>query len=126
MSLRTKVSAAVVGAATIGGMLVAAPGAFADECWKQPNETRICTAYPGSGGELRLYTYPPASAGADYKMQGTDSLGRPVHLDRAKAGGWDGPLGGGNGSTAILSRQGTAWRACVNVGNNQYHCTVWA
>ncbi|WP_181770919.1 hypothetical protein [Amycolatopsis pittospori] len=126
MSLRTKVSAAVIGAATITGLFVATPAALADGCWTQPNGTRICSAYPGSGGELLLYTYPPASVGADYRMQGKDSLGRPVHLDRAKAGGWDGPLGAGNGSTLILNRQSTSWRACVNVGNNQFHCTVWA
>lgn len=91
--------------ATIGGMLVAVLGAFADEYWKQSDETRICTANPGSGGELRLYTYPPASSGADYKMQGADSPGRPSASTGVKPGGWDGPLGGGNGSTSILSRQ---------------------
>ncbi|MCO1580972.1 hypothetical protein M8C13_34970 [Crossiella sp. SN42] len=120
MSLRVKVSAVVIGAAAIAGMLVTAPGASAQGCARQPSGTLICTEYPSSGGTLRLYVYNNST------VQGEDTSGRDVHLDKAIPGGWEGPLGGGKGWTSILNRQGTSWRACVNVGGGRYHCTPFA
>ncbi|MBP2472451.1 hypothetical protein JOF53_001323 [Crossiella equi] len=110
----------MIGAAAVAGMIVTAPGAFAQGCVREPAGKLVCTEYPSSGGVLRLYVY------TNNTVQGEDTAGRNVHLDKAVPGGWEGPLGGGAGWTSILGRQGTSWRACVNVGGGAYHCTVFA
>ncbi|MFB9904203.1 hypothetical protein [Allokutzneria oryzae] len=107
----------------MAGMVVAAPAAFADGCSTDPYGKLTCTAYPASGGFVSLHGYPRSNG---VYMQGTDSWNRPVHLDRARPGGWDGPLGAGIGQTAEMFRAGTSWRACVNVGSNRFHCTPFA
>lgn len=121
MSFRTKVSAAVIGAATIAGIVTAAPAASAEEGCVRQGEGWICTSYPSSGGAIRLHIYPNST------VQGIDTERRNVHLDKSLGPGrWEGPLGGGVKETSILNRAGTAWRACTNVGSGRYHCTVWA
>ncbi|SDM33437.1 hypothetical protein [Allokutzneria albata] len=70
MSLRTKVSAALVATAAVAGMLVAAPAAFAEGCSTDPYGNMTCTANPGSGGTVSLHLY--ARPDGNY-MQGKDS-----------------------------------------------------
>ncbi|SDM57881.1 hypothetical protein [Allokutzneria albata] len=124
MSFRTKLSAVAVGAAAVAGMFVATPAAFADDCSSQGDGGRICKAYPGSGGTISLILYAPKHPGADYTMRGWDNKHRSVHLDRERpGGGWDGPIGAGQGWTTEMYRKGLKWRACVNVGSGNYHCT---